>query len=231
MFESAELGHAVDKKTYAKEVPPLREALLDAQSDLIEKKGFAVIVLVGGVDASGKGDTVNVLTEWMDPRHVETHAVGRPTHDEARFPPMARFWNIVPPKGKIGVLLGSWYTAPIIDRANRRIRGRAFEQQLDTIVRFERMLGDEGVLLVKLWFHLTKKSQKKRLEAFDADKAMRWRVTTQDWKNHARYDQFRLVSERALRETSAAYAPWTIVEATKWDRRCSVSGTAADVRS
>jgi polyphosphate kinase 2 (PPK2 family) len=209
----------------------LREALLDAQSDLIEKKGFAVIVLVGGVDASGKGDTVNVLTEWMDPRHVETHAVGRPTHDEARFPPMARFWNIVPPKGKIGVLLGSWYTAPIIDRANRRIRGGAFEQQLDTIVRFERMLGDEGVLLVKLWFHLTKKSQKKRLEAFDADKAMRWRVTTQDWKNHARYDQFRLVSERALRETSAAYAPWTIVEATKWDRRCSVSGTAADVRS
>ncbi len=76
------------------------------------------------------------------------------------------------------------------------------------------MLADEGVLLVKLWFHLTKKRQRKRLDAFETDKATRWRVTPQDWKNHARYDEFRVVSERALRETSAAHAPWPIVEAT-----------------
>jgi polyphosphate:AMP phosphotransferase len=214
MFESAELGHEVDKKTYAAEVPPLREALLEAQAELTEKKGFAVVVLVSGVDASGKGDAVNVLGEWMDPRHVETHAVGRPSQSEERFPPLARFWRILPPKGAIGVLLGSWYTEPILERAYRRMRGGAFEERLDHIVRFERMLADEGVLLVKLWFHLTKKNQKKRLEAYDADKATRWRVSPEDWKNHAHYDELRLVSERALRETSAAYAPWTIVEAT-----------------
>jgi len=63
MFESAELGHKIDKETYKKEVPVLRENLLDAQYDLAEAKKFPVIILIGGVDGSGKGETVNLLNE------------------------------------------------------------------------------------------------------------------------------------------------------------------------
>jgi AMP-polyphosphate phosphotransferase len=75
MFESAELGHTIDKDRYDKEEPPLREALLNAQYDLLEKKGFPVVILISGVDGAGKGETVNLLHEWMDPRHIETHAL------------------------------------------------------------------------------------------------------------------------------------------------------------
>src|SRR5437867_64350 len=112
MFESAELGHTVDKKTWKKEVPKLREALLDAQTELAETKRAPVVILIGGVDGAGKGETVNLLNEWMDPRHIHTHAMGDPTDEERERPPMWRFWRALPPKGKLGIFFGSWYTDP-----------------------------------------------------------------------------------------------------------------------
>ena len=65
LFESAELGHDVSRDPFRREAPKLREALLEAQADLLEKKDAAVLVLIGGVDGAGKGETVNALNEWM----------------------------------------------------------------------------------------------------------------------------------------------------------------------
>src|SRR5262245_6758156 len=116
MFESAELGHTVDDRHYGKESALLRAELLDAQYQLLEDRTFPVIILVNGVDGAGKGETVNLLNEWLDPRHVRTRAFGDPTESERMRPKMWRFWQALPPKGKIGILFGSWYTAPIIGR-------------------------------------------------------------------------------------------------------------------
>lgn len=91
MFESAELGHQVDKKTYEAEEPELRTALLEAQFDLAQARKFPVIILVGGVDGAGKGPVVNVLNAWMDPRLIETNGMGAPSDEEADRPPMWRF--------------------------------------------------------------------------------------------------------------------------------------------
>jgi polyphosphate:AMP phosphotransferase len=150
----------------------------------------------------------------MDPHHIVAHAMADPTDEELARPPMWRFWRALPPSGKMGVFFGSWYTAPIVDRAYGRARSADFTKSLSDIVRFERMLVDEGTLVVKIWLHLTKKTQRKRLERLASSPATAWRVTKRDWKNHARYDRFRRVSERALRETSTAEAPWDVVEAT-----------------
>jgi polyphosphate:AMP phosphotransferase len=213
MFESAELGHEVDKETYEKEEPKLRAELLQVQLRIVEERRFPVIILSGGVDGGGKGATVNLLNEWMDPRHIQTHAMGEPTDEELQRPPLWRFWRALPPKGKLGIFFGSWYTAPIVDRVYGRIKGSAFEERLEEVVRFERMLADEGALLVKLWFHLSKKKQRKRFKQLEGDPAARWRVTKEDWENHEHYDRFRTVSERALRHTSTGHAPWWVVEA------------------
>src|SRR5476649_1244239 len=116
MFESAELGHKIDKRTYIREEPGLRAALLDAQFELAQAAKFPVLILIGGVDGAGKGETVNLLSEWMDPRHIQTRAFGDATDEEAARPRMWRFWRELPPKGKIGIMFGSWYTAPIVSR-------------------------------------------------------------------------------------------------------------------
>jgi len=217
MFESAELGHQVDKKDYEREVPKLREALLEAQMRVLEKAEFPLILLSGGVDGGGKGEVVNLLLEWMDPRHIQVHAMGEPTDEELSRPPMWRFWRALPPKGKTGVFFGSWYTAPIVDRVYGRIHGSELTRSLASISRFERMLVDEGALVVKFWMHLSKKAQKQRFKELEKSPGTAWRVSEQDWERHRRYDRFREVSEHALRETSTSEAPWNVVEAA--DRR------------
>src|SRR5512145_1867951 len=113
MFESAEIGHKLGKSEFKSEEPKLRQRLLDLQYQLLEKGDFPVVILVNGVDGAGKGETVNLLNEWMDPRHIHTHAFGPMTEEERERPEMWRFWRALPPKGHIGIHFGSWYTDPI----------------------------------------------------------------------------------------------------------------------
>ncbi len=212
MFEAAEVGHRVSKSEYRKQEPILREALLEAQYRVLADAGFPVVILIGGVDGAGKGETVNLLNEWMDPRHILTRAFGAPTDEEAQRPPMWRFWRALPPKGRIGVLFGSWYTQPILDRVMGHSRASELQTQVDEIRHFERMLVAEGALVLKYWFHLSKPAQQQRLTALSEDPATRWRVTPTDWDHFKHYDRFRKVSEQVLRETSTGEAPWVIVE-------------------
>jgi polyphosphate:AMP phosphotransferase len=214
MFESAELGHKIDKATYDAEVPALREGLLNAQFDLAQKAKFPVIILVGGVDGAGKGETVNLLNAWMDPRHIQTHAMGEQSDEERERPAMWRFWRALPPKGKIGVFFGSWYTSPIVERVMGRTKTSELNQSIEEINRFETMLSNEGALVVKFWFHLSKDVQRKRLKSLEKDPKTRWRVTDLDWERFKLYDKFRRVSEHALRATSTAEAPWIVIEGT-----------------
>lgn len=212
MFESAELGHKIDKATYDKEVPKLREALLDAQFDFVAAKKFEVIILVGGVDGAGRSETVNLLNEWMDPRHIEVHGMGEPSDEESERPPMWRFWRVLPPKGRVGVFMGSWYSWPIVDYVYGNIDKEAYHEKIERIVRFEKMLVDEGALLIKFWFHLSKDGQRRRLKSLEKDPRTRWRVSERDWKHFELYDKFHEADEQALRMTSTAEAPWYIIE-------------------
>jgi len=214
MFEDAELGHKLSKEEFDKQLPELREKLLEAQTRLLDAKRFPVLLLINGVDGAGKGETVNALHEWLDPRHVQSIAFGAMSDEERERPAMWRLWRALPPKGKIGIFFGNWYTAPIVRRVLGESRKVELEQSISTIEHIERMLTDEGVLLLKFWFHLSKKQQRKRLEELSKNKRTRWRVTPQDWENASRYDEFRAVSERVLRETSTGAAPWIVVDGT-----------------
>lgn len=212
MFESAELGHKIDKATYEAEVPTLRAALLDAQLDMATLAAFPVIILIGGVDGAGRGETVNMLNEWMDPRYLQTHGMGEPSDEELDRPMMWRFWRELPPKGRIGIFQGSWYTWPIINRVSGRSKPAELDQSLERAKRLETMLTEEGALILKFWLHLSRDKQEKRLKLLERDAKTRWRVTERDWEHYKRYDKFRAVGESVIRHTSTAEAPWTIVE-------------------
>ena len=82
MFESAEIGHKVSKAQFKKQVPVLRESLLEAQAALFAQKKFPVVVLISGEDGAGKRETISVLYEWMDPRYLSTLAFEAPTDEE-----------------------------------------------------------------------------------------------------------------------------------------------------
>ncbi len=100
MLESAEIGHRISKEEYAREEPKLREALLNAQWDLSRSGHGPVLLIISGVEAGGRGETANKLTEWMDPRHIRVVAFGPRSGDELVRPLPWRYWRALPPKGR-----------------------------------------------------------------------------------------------------------------------------------
>jgi AMP-polyphosphate phosphotransferase len=226
MFESAELGHEVDKERYHEEEPKLRNALLDAQYELVAKKQFSVVILIAGVDGAGKGETLNTLNEWMDPRHIQTNAMRPVTDGLDGRPPMWRFWRALPPKGRMAVFVGSWYSEPLIDRVYGETKTAELDQQIDDILKFERMLHDEGTLVLKFWLHLSKEQQKKRFKSLEKSKQTAWRVGETDWKHLGMYKRFQSTAQHLLRGTSTAEAPWLIVEGRDERYRNLTVGTA-----
>ena len=212
MFESSEIGHKIDKETYRKAVPDLRAALQDAQYELKENGKIPVVVLVSGQDGAGKGETINILYEWMDPRFISTLAFSAPTDEERSRPFMWRYWRALPPKGRVGVFAGSWYSSPIHDRLDGSMTKADMDARIDQINRFEAMLVNEGALVLKFWFHLTKEGQKRRLKALEKNPQTAWRVTKWNWERLKTYDKLQDVVGHVLRMSNTPWAPWIIIE-------------------
>lgn len=212
MFESAELGHKISKADFQVQEAPLRDALLDLQYQLREQGRFPVIILISGVDGAGKGETINLLYEWMDPRYLSTLAFALPTDEESQRPFMWRYWRSLPPNGRVGMFAGSWYSQPIHDRIAGKLSRADLDQRMDQINRFEAMLVNEGALVLKFWFHLSEKAQKKRLKALAKDPRTAWRVTRESWKRVKTYDALQEAAGHVLRISNTAWAPWIVVD-------------------
>jgi len=212
MFESAEIGHAIDKDDYEAQLPALREALLEAQYELKQQARFPVIVLINGVEGAGKGETVKLLNEWMDPRLIEVRTFDEKTDEELARPPAWRYWRQLPAKGRMGVFFGNWYSQMIQDRVHGDIKDARLDQAINAAERLEQMLCDEGALILKFWFHLSKKQMKARLKSLRDDPLHSWRISPLDWQQSKTYDRFVRFGERAIRRTSREFAPWHVIE-------------------
>lgn len=212
MLESAEQGLTLSEAAYERRLRTLRPALLKAHFALAQTNR-QVLVIVSGGNASGKGELVHRLNEWLDPRSVTTSAFWDHSDEEAERPHFWRFWRAMPGAGKVGIFFGSWYTRPIIERVTKARRKRDLIPELDRIVALERTLTDGGIHLVKLWLHLPKAAQRAKLK--ELEKAGRLAPT--DWEHFEQYDRFRRVSEQALQHTHQPNAPWHAIDA--GDRR------------
>ena len=225
MFETAELGSKIAKAEYNERVPLLRQDLLEVQTELREAGEFPVIIVFGGVDGAGKGQTINLLNEWMDPRWLVTRAYDEPSDEERERPEYWRYWRDLPPKGRIGLFLSSWYSRPVLDRAYGNIDTAELDHRLDRIVAFENALKEDGAVILKFWMHLSRSAQKRRLKSLEKDPLTRWRVTERDWIHWEMYDQFVEAAERTIMRTSTGTAVWTVVEGVDPNYRSLTVGT------
>jgi len=211
MFEIAELGHTVKKSDFNTQIPNLRTHLLLAQ-EMVKRSNFSVIILISGVDGGGKGDVINLINEWMDPRYMRTIAFNKPSDEEKERPKFWRYWRTFPAKGSIGIYVGSWYSAPLSERVYRKTTSHQLHLSLQHINQLEQELIDNGTLIVKCWLHLKKSTQKKHIKKLEKNPDTQWQVTKRDKKHLKMYDKFVNVAEDVLSETSTGDSPWLIVD-------------------
>ncbi|WP_431065916.1 polyphosphate:AMP phosphotransferase [Methylotuvimicrobium sp.] len=213
MFEIAELGHTLKKSEYNEQIPELRTQLLLLQQEL-GACDFPVIILISGVGGGGKGQVINLLNEWLDARYMETFAFDEPSDEEKERPKYWRYWRSLPPKGRIGIYVGSWYSDPISHRVYGDIDDSQLSVELKHINEMEQLLIDDGALIIKCWLHLKKETQKKRLKELEKDPETSWQVTERDKKHLKLYDEFVEIAENVLTTTSTGISPWLVVEGT-----------------
>lgn len=199
------------RKPHKTAVDDLRANLVQAQ---VEHRGsdFPLIVMVAGFDAAGKGEVIQVLNEWLDPRRLETIAFNTPSDEERERPPFWRYWRHLPPRGDIGIFMSAWNTSALAEEAFGKSHPKRFARAIAHIANFEKMLVDDGALIVKVWLYLSRKSQRKRLLRLEQDPKTRWRVSPDDWKHNAAHERLDELSRELMKATDRPGARWTVID-------------------
>lgn len=213
MFEATKVGRTVSKEDYKEQQEELRTKLLAVQREL-RQTDIPVVVIVSGVEGAGKGEVVNRLNEWLDTRGLQTFAFWDETDEERARPRYWRFWRTMPSRGEITILFGGWYMTPIEYRFQGHCTDAELDAELNRIVDFERMLIQDGALVVKFWFHMSESDQRNRLKELARDDKSRWKMAPpKKTKFSAHYQAFEQVAERIILHTDRGISPWYLIEA------------------
>ncbi|MCM1105354.1 MAG: polyphosphate:AMP phosphotransferase [Blautia sp.] len=194
-----------------------RTKLAACQTQLKEKK-LPVLVLMEGWGAAGKGSVLGKVIRNIDPRFFKVATMDIPTPEEKRKPFLYRYFVKIPEAGKYMFLDGGWMDEITADRLSGTIDEEEYKKRIESVRRFERQLTDNGYLVMKFFFHISAKEQKKRLNALLEDKNTEWRVSEKDRMQNKYYGETMEVFEQYLCDTNQSTAPWYLIDAKrkKW---------------
>jgi AMP-polyphosphate phosphotransferase len=174
--------------------------------------GQPLCVLFEGWDASGKGGSIKRLVAPLDPRHVRVVQFAAPTYDEKRHHFLWRFWLRLPGWGGMAVFDRSWYGRVLVERVEGFATREQWLRAYDEINGFERTLVNEGMILVKIWLHVSDAEQLKRFERRKKDPLKSWKLTDEDWHNREKRPEYLEAVEDMIARTDETSAPWQLIE-------------------
>jgi len=222
MLENINLKKKLSREEFKQVAPAQQQRMYDLEKACWDR-GIPTILVFEGWDAAGKGTAIAALTQRLDPRGFRLYPITTPRTYEQQHPWLWRFWQKVPNRGEMVIFDRSWYIRVLDKRVEKSIPQKAWRQAYKDIVEFERMLADDGAVILKFFLHISKKQQKERFREIEADPLESWRITDADWARHKKYDEYLAAVEEMLELTESEFAPWTIVEATsKWYSRRKV---------
>jgi polyphosphate kinase 2 (PPK2 family) len=212
MLETLDLKRSVDKIAYKRLFPALQERLRALQYEL-QRAEIATVVVFEGVDGAGKGTTISRLVGRLDPRLYRVVPSTPPTKEERGRHFLWRYQMKLPGDGSMTIFDRSWYGRVLVERIDGKLDDDLVRRAYTEIRDFERWLADDGQVVVKIWLHITRKMQKKRLKGLEADSLTAWKVTAEDWRHHREYAKWNKAAEQMFTATDTPCAPWTLVSA------------------
>jgi polyphosphate kinase 2 (PPK2 family) len=209
---ATDMTHKLGKSAYHSALKDLRFNLSRIQQHYLFTGDKAVVVLEGW-DAAGKGGTIRRMSTALDPRGFKVWPIGAPRNYYMNRHYLLRFMERLPPNGAISVFDRSWYGRVLVERVEGLVPEQRWRHAYEEIRNFEQMLLDDGMHLVKLFFHITPDVQLQRFERRLRDPYKRWKLTYEDFRNHEKWDAYVEAVEEMLERTSTEGARWKIIPA------------------
>jgi len=212
LLRDLDLSQRISEKLYDSELERHQRAL----AKLTRGKWFrkrALVLVFEGVDAAGKGGAVRRVTGALDARQYTTVPIAAPTDEERVHPYLWRFWRHVPSRGGVTIFDRSWYGRVLVERVEKLCSEADWLRAYDEINRFEEDLTRDGVIVVKLWLHISQKEQLARFNARAKTSFKQFKITEEDWRNRKKWPLYERAIADMIDRTSTEIAPWTLVAA------------------
>lgn len=196
---------------YEKELAKLQEELVKFQSDVIKNKK-RIVILVEGRDAAGKGGAIRRFTHYLNPRNTRVVALPKPTEEERGQWYFQRYISHLPKPGEIVFFDRSWYNRAVVEPVNGFCNKKEYNKFMREVSDFEKMLVTDGIILIKLWFSISKKEQKKRFKERKENPLKRWKLSPVDLSAQDKWDNYTSYKNKIFKETNNKYSKWTIIK-------------------
>lgn len=207
----------------------LREELQALQKVQYAENKRRVLVVIQAMDTGGKDGCVKHVFSRVDPQGLNVKSFKKPSQEEMRHDFLWRVHQQVPGNGHITVFNRSHYEDIVAVRVKKIFPEKVWKRRYRHITDFERMLTDEGTVIVKLFLHISKEEQKRRLEARLVNPAKHWKFNPDDLADRGRWGKFMEAYEDVIEKTSTKVAPWYVIPSDrKWYRNLCVARIMVD---
>ena len=217
--------------TKEKAVEPLdklTDELGELQELLYAARLHSVLIILQGMDTSGKDGTVKNVMDDVNPLGCRVESFKVPTEEELAHDFLWRVHRVAPPRGMITIFNRSHYEDVLVARVRNLVAKPVWKNRYQQINDFERMLAESGTLILKFFLHISKDEQKKRLLAREQDRDKAWKLSAGDWRERELWADYQRAYEDALGNCSTRWAPWHIIPANnKWFRNLAIADTLA----
>ncbi|HVM97670.1 MAG TPA: polyphosphate kinase 2 [Candidatus Acidoferrales bacterium] len=205
-----ELPEKLTRKEYEKHLAKLHVELVKLQ-EWIKHKGLKVCIVFEGRDGAGKGGTIKAITERVSPRVFRVVALPAPTEREKTQLYLKRYVSHVPAAGEIMIWDRSWYNRAGVERVMEFCSKEQVKRFLDLTPAFEKIMVDEGIILLKYWLEVSEEEQTRRLKARIHDGRKIWKLSPMDLESYKRWHDYSRARDEMFQATDTAWAPWYVV--------------------
>ena len=202
----------MSQKRDESQLKELQRQLQQLQHAYARQSRRAIVVLEGW-DSAGKGGLIRRIGWALDPRTLQVWQIGAPDGRERRQHWMQRFWERMPLQGELTIFDRSWYGRVLVERVEGFAEPDAWQRAYDEINQFERSLVEENVRIVKLFLDIDRNTQMRRFIKRYETPGKRWKLTEDDIRNRARWDDYETAYADMLERCSTTWAPWTRIDA------------------